>query len=133
MKTVIPLIAVLLLPGCMMSDWPGVNQGPVGYGFPAYGYPAYGYRYPAYGYSYGYPGYGWNGYSYGYNSAGSEDWRRWQAYQYGLSQGQGSRVPQPSQSLPYGITRNPGGTYKVPGYGNVTPGQIQNWARKHRR
>lgn len=123
MKIPVMFIAAMLFGGCAMSGWPG------GYG---YGYPAYGYRYPAYGY--GYPGYGWGGYGYGYgyNAARRDDWRRWQAYQYGFRQGQASQAPS-APSLPYGITQNPGGTYRVPGYGDFTGGQIRNWARKHRR
>jgi len=143
MKTTAALIAAVLLAGCTIANWPGA-AGSFGYGYPrfGYGYPVYGY--PRYGY--GYPAYGWNGsgwggysygYNYGYNNARREDWQRWQAYQYGLSQaqgqGQGSQPSRVPQSLPYGITRNLDGKYNVPGYGNFTEGQIQNWARKRRR
>jgi hypothetical protein len=114
------LLAALLIDGCAMPGFGGYGGG--------YGYP--GYRYPTYGNGF-YPGYGWNGYPYGYNygydQARREDWRRWQAYQYGL--GRGGQ----SGGLPYGITPNQNGTYRVPGHGDFTPGQIQNWARKHRR
>ena len=141
MTALTTLFAAVMLTGCGWSNWGGGGGYPGGYG---YGYPAYGgyrggYGYPLYGY-----GGGSNGYYYGYNRAREEDWRRWQAYQYGLSQGrkqaqqpgvpppQGGSQP-PRQQLPYGITRNPGGTYHVPGRGNFTAGQIQNYVRKHRR
>lgn len=129
MKTVVILLAVLAIPGCMTSNWPVGAGGGVGYGYPAYGYRPYPYPYAPFGY--GYPGYGWSGYAYGYDTARKEDWRRWQAYQYGLSQGQQGQSAPPSP--PYGITKNQDGTYQVPGHGNLTPGQIQNWWRKHRR
>ncbi len=127
MKAII-MLAAASLAGCAMPNWPGG-------GLYGYGYPAYGYGYPMYG---GFPGlgwrgYGWNGYSYGYNAARAEDWRRWQAYQYGLSQGRSGTSEQPAPSLPYGITREADGRYHVPGHGSYTPGQIQHWLRKQRR
>lgn len=124
MKTILALFVGLFLQGCMMPDYWGTGAPVVyGYGYPYYAYPAYRYGGP--------PGFGWQGYPYGYRDARREDWRRWQAYQYGLSQGRNQ--PPPPRALPYGITPNSDGTYQVPGYGAVTPGQIQNWARKKRR
>jgi hypothetical protein len=112
------LVFSFLLSGCAMPGY-GIYDG--GYGGPIRQYPMYGGVYP---------GYGWNGYPYGYYGYGrsrQEEWRRWQAYQYDQSRrSQGG-------GLPYGITRNQDGTYRVPGHGDFTPGQIQNWARKRRR
>jgi hypothetical protein len=157
MKAIMTLAAAVLLASCTIPNWPGARGG--------YGYPGnYGYGYPPgygnYNYGgYGYPGSGYygggpvlNDYYYGYNRAREEDWRRWQAYQYGLSQGKqqarqpqrGGRLqggganrdanePKKPPQLPYGITRNRGGTYHVPGYGDFTAGQIQNYARRKRR
>jgi hypothetical protein len=136
------LVPMWLLSGCATSNWP---MGGGGYGNPGYGY---GYGAPGYGYRGGAPGFGWGGYQSGYDQARAEDWRRWQAYQYGLSQGrqqgQNSRndwnggggnpqgKPNRPPPLPYGITQNRNGTYNVPGYGDFTAGQIQNYRRKKR-
>lgn len=112
------LVFAVLLSGCAM---PGYDLYGGGYGAPMYRYPMYG------GF---YPGYGWNGYPYGYYGYGQsrqQEWRRWQAYQYELGRRGGTG------GFPYGITPNQDGTYRVPGRGDFTPGQIQNWARRHRR
>jgi hypothetical protein len=110
------LILGLILSGCSSLG---------GYGNSYRQYPVY----QQYGYYYGTPYYGmpFNGYYYGYNQARSEDWKRWQAYQYGLSQGGGRQYQAPSAPA---VSSNGNGMYSVYG-NNYTAGQIRHYMKHH--